>query len=515
MSELIDKPSKPPWFNETVSNVIINYDDRTFKNSPFTKIDKNINNEIFKTEKSAKITFTANKTCDINKELMKHLNKYLDKYNEIPNDKQQKKDELTTKFNRQVNEIDTVIKTRKYFIDFNNKQKTILYSWITSCRLLYNKCVDKINTNNKYFNNGFKAIKSEFFNEIYGNNKKPAPYDVLSHVVIDFCANLKSAFTNLKKGNIKRFKMRKLVKTAVNYSLYIPLKSIQTEGIFRTILGKVNNFPKLDTSHDCRLFYNYNMDTFTLLVPTSYYCRPIANRESICAIDPGESKFISFYGLQSYGYIGKDIRQPLLKIRDKISRYQKILKRNTNKKNTKLRNKKQIIRKINKLYKKSKNIVKELHNQSANYLCKSYDKILIPKFETQKMVRTYKKTFKQYKLECINKSKTLEERKEIARNLTKRCRLSKNVKYVLNQLSHYSFRQHLTNKAKEHGCLVKVVSEEYTSKTCTNCGCISDSYNKERVKSCKNCNYKIDRDTNGARNILIKNIGVFKNNLRL
>ena len=91
MSELIDKPSKPPWFNETVSNVIINYDDRTFKNSPFTKIDKNINNEIFKTEKPAKITFIANKTRDINKELMKHLNKYLDKYNEIPNDKQQKK----------------------------------------------------------------------------------------------------------------------------------------------------------------------------------------------------------------------------------------------------------------------------------------------------------------------------------------------------------------------------------------------------------------------------------------
>ena len=106
-------------------------------------------------------------------------------------------------------------------------------------------------------------------------------------------------------------------------------------------------------------------------------------------------------------------------------------------------------------------------------------------------------------------------RKQIACNLTKRCRLSKTVKYVLNQLSHYSFRQHLTNKAKEHGCLVKVVSEEYTSKTCTNYSCISESYNKERVKTSENCNYKIDRDTNGARNILIKNICVFKNNLML
>ncbi len=77
--------------------------------------------------------------------------------------------------------------------------------------LLYNKCVDKINTN-KYFNNGFKAIKSEFFNEIYRNNKKPAPYDVLSHVVIDFCANLKSAFTNLKKEILNDLKCENWLK---------------------------------------------------------------------------------------------------------------------------------------------------------------------------------------------------------------------------------------------------------------------------------------------------------------
>jgi len=73
MIEITNKPSKPPWFNDTVSNAIINYDDNTFKISPFTKTDKNINNEIFKTEKSAKITFAANKTCDIKKELMKYL----------------------------------------------------------------------------------------------------------------------------------------------------------------------------------------------------------------------------------------------------------------------------------------------------------------------------------------------------------------------------------------------------------------------------------------------------------
>ena len=303
--------------------------------------------------------------------------------------------------------------------------------------------------------------------------------------------------------------MNKILLTATNYSLYIPLKSIQEHGIFTTLLGKVDNFPKLNTLHDCRLFYNYNLDSFTLLVPTSYQCKPIQNREPICAIDPGESKFISFYGLQSHGYIGKDIRKPLLKIRNKISRYQKILSKNINKKNGKLNNRKKLHKKIRKLYKKSKNIIKELHNQSANYLCKSYDKILIPKFETQQMIKT-KKKFKEYKLEYINEGITLEDRRKKSREFTKKCRLSKNVKYVLNQLSHFSFRQHLANKAKEHGCLIKVVTEEFTSQTCTYCGTLSKTYDHNRMKTCSHCNYKIDRDINGARNILIKNINVFK-----
>ena len=49
------------------------------------------------------------------------------------------------------------------------------------------------------------------------------------------------------------------------------------------------------------------------------------------------------------------------------------------------------------------------------------------------------------------------------------------------------------------------VTEEYTSKTCTKCGKISDKC-RNRLKECENCGYKINRDINGARNILIKNI---------
>lgn len=205
---------------------------------------------------------------------------------------------------------------------------------------------------------------------------------------------------------------------------------------------------------------------------------------------------------------GKNIRKPILKIKNSISKYQKILSNGLNKKGNKLKNRKQLKNKIRKKYKKIKNIIKEVHNQTAHYLCNNYDKILLPKFETQKMIST-KKSFKEYKKDFINEGKTYEDKKEKSKIFTKKIRLNRNVKYMLGCLSHYSFKQHLQNKSLEYGCQLKIVTEEFTSKTCTNCGYISDKYNN-RIKTCTNCNYSIDRDYNGARNILIKNLHMFK-----
>lgn len=64
---------------------------------------------------------------------------------------------------------------------------------------------------------------------------------------------------------------------------------------------------------------------------------------------------------------------------------------------------------------------------------------------------------------------------------------------------------HLLNKCKEYGSELIEVTEENTSKIFTNCGRIGIKYTKDREKICE-CDYKINRDINGARNILIKNI---------
>ncbi len=44
---------------------------------------------------------------------------------------------------------------------------------------------------------------------------------------------------------------------------------------------------------------------------------------------------------------------------------------------------------------------------------------------------------------------------------------------------------------------------------CTKCGLLSKEYDKKRVKQCS-CGYKVDRDVNGSRNILLKCIKELK-----
>ena len=119
------------------------------------------------------------------------------------------------------------------------------------------------------------------------------------------------------------------------------------------------------------------------------------------------------------------------------------------------------------------------------------------------MVKGIGKKYIKNKLEEI-KDKPNNERKIVIKEMYKIRRLNKRVKFVLNMLSHYKFKQHLINKCDEYGCNIEIVTEEYTSKCCSRCGILSDNY-KNREKTCISCNLKIDRDLNGSRNILIKN----------
>jgi len=375
---------------------------------------------------------------------------------------------------------------------------------MAECTKVYNETVDMYNRNELNLN--YKASKLEVFNNVYGNFKKDAPYDMLTDEVRSCCTNIKSCLTNLKNKNISHFKIT-YKNTQKSQSILIPKKSIYKDGIFKLLLGDIKGFNKINTDLidcDCRLIYNKKYKNFYFKCPIYRNKKNVYNRNPIVALDPGEKIFISYYSLNNCGNIGGNLREKLLFYQTKIKILQRSLKKNKNKKNNKIRNKKKVKYKIESYYIKIKNIVKELHNKTALYLVTHYDKILISEFGTSNMVKCFGQKFIKNKVKEIKETMNEEDQIKEFRKYTKIKTLSKQSKFLLNSLSHYKFRQHLLNKAEEYGCTVKIVTEEYTSKCCSNCGILSDIYDY-RLKKCPNCDLKIDRDLNGSRNILIKN----------
>jgi len=190
----------------------------------------------------------------------------------------------------------------------------------------------------------------------------------------------------------------------------------------------------------------------------------------------------------SLNNIEKTMIENLLKLgmkEEEISKYMK----NTLKEKEKYERKQEIIENVEKL------------KISLNSDNKVADVNEILKLEHKKAGQ---EKFKKV-LELIKEKYGEEIGKIYKRKLTKKSKLNKRVKFVLQMLSHYSFRQHLMNKSNEYGCVMLKVTEEFTSKTCTNCGYIENKFNK-RIKKCSNCNYCINRDHGGSRNIAIKNL---------
>lgn len=420
----------------------------------------------------------------------------------------------------------------KYKIEFDNKQKSILYNWLEEAIKVYNKCVDCFNAKDPKMPSNYMHGKKYIFTLIYGRTDSlPCPYDILAYEVKTFYENLSSCYTNYQNGNIIKFEMKhKNVKKHQTITIY--KNCINKNGIYINKLKKVLDFGKHvncdNFECDCKLTYEKSTDSFYIYIPQYIQHKLITDRKDIVAIDPGEKVPFTYYSLNECGFIGDDIRVLILKKENKIRNYQRLLNKKRTRKGNRI-NKNKIIKKIDLEYKKIKGIVNELHKKTALFLCRNYNIILLPKFETQNMLcdtathnPVVTKNSKEIKDETklIIKTKVKDNYEEIKNNnkdnvselrvklksYRRQRRLNSRVKFVLNQLSHYKFKQHLLSKAKEYGCLCdENITEEYTSQLCAKCGHLSKTY-IGRTKKCAHCGSEINRDINGSRNILLKYI---------
>jgi len=296
------------------------------------------------------------------------------------------------------------------------------------------------------------------------------PKDIRNGAIRDLKKAFKTAFTHLKRGLIQKFKVG--FKRKKTYpSVEIPRKALSFKN------GKLRLYPtydlqplklsrrekKIDLEYDCRLQYIHGH--YYLVVPYKKKSKPKQTSQSkgILSLDPGVRTFLTGYSENEVIKIQHN-RETLKKLQHRLDhfkslRYRKLIRRSS------------FSRRQKSLYRKVKNIITELHYTTIQVL-KDYKWILLPAFESQEMVgRLHRKTNRE-----------------------------------LLGLQHYLFKQRLKASLKlDSYSNVIDVTEEYTSKTCGQCGSLKKIGGSETYK-CSNCGLVIDRDVNGARNILLKHL---------
>ena len=354
-------------------------------------------------------------------------------------------------------------------------KKETLRKWMGVVRWTYNNLVDLISTKSKDDKITKKYLRSKFLNaDVIPNWAKKVPYDVRDHatdqVLTAYKTNVKKTMKT-KKGFKLRFRSRKNGDVLVLRSKYYRFskdKPFEFNWFPRTWFdGPIKSYEKLpDTIHDSIIIRD-KLNNYYLCLLSEYDEQADINhkKRKVISLDPGIRTFQTGYDPDgrvfdfgnNFGVIATRLHF-LDKLRAKIDTCKK--------KRSKYQMRKAFLRASSKI----SLIIKDFHCKLAKWLCERYENVVIPVFQTKQI--------------AINKIGRKNKRK-------------------LYVWSHYSFRKRLIEKARFYNCKIHVVTEEYTSKTCGSCGKINNRLGSKKEFQCR-CSLKIDRDYNGARNILIK-----------
>jgi len=360
----------------------------------------------------------------------------------------------------------------------------VLNRYLGTYRFIYNKCVEldqQIQKHNYETGGRVRLTQSKLRNELLNSNSplmKECPwlseigYNFRDEACRDYLKAKKTSITLLRNKRISQFKMRFKSKKDRNQSFGIVHKDW---GRSRGKLAHVFSSKHMAYGGVNDLVVNKDTTIIRDQLGRWWICMLFnveqrdnqAPIDSIIALDPGHRTFMTGYDPKgkAFEFARYDFKRVfnLCRHLDTLeSKYAKSGKKKTIKKALK------------KHRHRIKNLIVEVHRKVSLFLVRNYRTILLPKFETQQMV--------------MKKGRKRRLFKSVARNLM--------------VWSHYAFKQRLKSKAEEYGSQVIDCTEEYTSKTCTNCGHVANVSGK--TKRCPSCKVVVDRDIGAARNILMK-----------
>lgn len=379
------------------------------------------------------------------------------------------------------------------------EQKAVLNHWFGCSRYIYNKAVD-MNTpfakkgEYKGLVNNTNYEEDHWLRKVHGDHRENA--------IRDYIKAVNSTMALLKAGIITKFEMKHRTLKDSQQSLSLrhnrQYKLEQTDEKCGNQRYKAFSFdpsfwkkfkvsPILKTREVLPKNPEYEYRLVKTRLNEYYICIPDRKNtlysgsdnqtpvEKVCSLDPGCRTFQTIYDPSgNIIEVGRDDMYtkifPLCKDADRLSSR---LKTTHGKKRYKY---KQAILRINRRIRRK---IDDLHKKLAKFLVLNYNVIFLPSFDTSQMV--YKKQRK----------------------------IGSKVAKSMMTWSHYRFKQSILYKSSQSNhCKVIICSEAYTSKTCGKCGWQHETLGGSKEFKCGNeaCKLRIDRDINGARNILLRNI---------
>jgi len=323
---------------------------------------------------------------------------------------------------------------------------------------------------------------------MYPWDKDQVPYDVRDEAIRDLIKAFKSNMAKLKKNGKGHFELHFQRKKAKYGSMSLLKKHWNTKKgtychrIMKNALGSESaarirtGEPMPSMNHDGRIIKENGRYYIVVIqsVPRSANNGAIyesgsenqgarQSRRRLVSIDPGVRNFLTCYDpngavievgkngikrLQKIGKVQYEVRKKMGSVGNRRRYNMKIL--------------------IDRLTEKKRHLVESIHYNASKWLANTYDYILLPRLNLNKIKRSKQKSW-----------------------------------------MHCRFHDLLQYQCTKTRSRVIECTEEYTSKTCGRCGVLNNQLGDSKRFQCvvPECGYTIDRDFNGARNIMLKALG--------
>ncbi len=389
------------------------------------------------------------------------------------------------------------LKTQKIRLFPSKEDRATLDRWIEGARLTYNRCVQAVEKEG-HVKNSTELLRSFVNRDVLDSSVDPwlikiKATNTHSHVRGFVVTELLSAYKAIatKKKNAPETTastMKFRSHRDPQQSIYIPRHEWNSKG---TRKGQFNFLKKIASSrplpttmdHDSTLTRT-RLGKFYLCVPVplEIHTTPESQQPSaqgrgagVISLDPGVRTFLTAY-VPGQGRVTEVGKGDMGRIHRMCHGYDQLQQKRDKLHGKEGKRKRYTMRKaLLRIQERIRNLVDDLHKKTVAALLRKFKVVLLPKFETSTMVQRGKR------------------------------RLNGKTAKAMLTWSHYRFRQRLLFKAQEYpACRVIICDEAYTSKTCGKCGKLHSALGGNKVFKCPSCGIVMDRDANGARNILLR-----------